>query len=634
MAKKRLELRDHTQVQVGNWKGLFNRGTEDSVPPGFFIDTLNTKFIEDEVYTRDGFTEDFELDNIVRFFIYKRLGEAQRYLILDTDGNFYDSLYPATPLITNAAFLDFSAVNFLNRAYITFHNRVTGIPGTYIYVYEGAGPGTLRFAAGAAPTGFSITAATSLNSGYIEAGTYLIAVANETESGFITMPGPDSFTEYVAPGGFKLDLSGIAVGPAGTAARRILITQAIPDYDGNQLGYEFFFLPNGRIGDNTTTTLSDINFFSSDLISSADYLFDNKALLPAGLGISIYNNRAVVWGVSGFEHYVFISRPIEIEVFDDTAGAIFLDPSEGISGVRNALDFSESLYIQTQTRTYVTVDNGSNPDTWRADAIDKDVGAEVFSVSKILDTRGASVKRFFQADPGGIYTFESGTFQDPPLTFNIEDTWKRVNKDYFNKVQLVHDAKNKLVYAAVPLDNSTDCSHLLVANYATAFNQFGFIDSKLVKWSLWLFPWDISTIATDFNDDGAVVLKVAGVAGNIYIEDFNEDLDDNIKINSYIQTHLILTMPHYIHHFGFLSLDATGVGTLAITLTGINNVKTATPPSWTLASAPNDMLRKPINFVNHKMSVKLQCNTNAGDEFRIHSLIVDCKPLWAETARV
>src|SRR5690606_5676024 len=134
-------------------------------------------------------------------------------------------------------------------------------------------------------------------------------------------------TVYTSPGGFKLDLTGIAAGPTGTVARRILVTKAIPTYDGNQFGYEFFFLPNGRIGDNTTTELLDIDYFDVDLINSADYLFYNRSTIECGLGIAIYNNRAVLWGVPGFEHYAFISKPIEIESFDEEAGIIFLDPS-------------------------------------------------------------------------------------------------------------------------------------------------------------------------------------------------------------------------------------------------------------------------------------------------------------------
>ena len=132
-------LRDHSQVPIGAFKGLYSNGIEDATPPGYFIDTLNTQFEAIEVRTRDGSTRIFKLANIRRFFVYKRLNETSRYLILDTSGTLWDSLYDV-PLVTNAAYKDFSAVNYLNRAYITFHDRVSGIPGETVKIYEGAGP--------------------------------------------------------------------------------------------------------------------------------------------------------------------------------------------------------------------------------------------------------------------------------------------------------------------------------------------------------------------------------------------------------------------------------------------------------------------------------------------------------------
>ena len=143
MPSQKQNLRDHGQATVSAFKGLFVSGMDDSVPNGFFIDSLNTKFSQVEVKTRDGYTKIFDLPNIRRFFVYKRLNETPRYLILTTAGELWDSLYDV-PLVTNPSFLDFSALNYLNRAYITFHDRVSGIAGSVLQVYEGEGPGTIR----------------------------------------------------------------------------------------------------------------------------------------------------------------------------------------------------------------------------------------------------------------------------------------------------------------------------------------------------------------------------------------------------------------------------------------------------------------------------------------------------------
>jgi len=628
-------LRDHSQFPIQAFKGLYANGMDDAVPPGYFIDSLNTVFEEIEVRTRDGFIRIDSTPKIRRFFVYKRLNETSRFIILDTDGNLWDSLY-SSPIATNILWQDFSAVNYLNRAYITFHDRVQGIPGTVIQIYEGAGPGTLRPAAGSPPIGFTLLPTISVNSGNLGLGKYLVAVAYETASGFITAPGPAIFGDVDSPGGFKLDVRQIGIGPSGTVARRLLITKSIPPglYTGNQNGYEFFYVPNGRIADNVTTELLDIDFFDDDLIDSADYLFDSRDTLPCGLGLTVYNNRMCLWGVPGFEHHVFFSKAIFVETFDQTGGMLYLDPSDAISSIKNVVDHETSLFIQTQDRTYVTVDNGSDPDTWRCDPLDKAIGAEVFSVSKILDSRGTSSKRFFQGDKSGIYCYEGGGFQDPPFSTNIDGIWKRINKNNFNKVQLCDDPESKVLYAAIPLDNMLECTHILVGDYGNAFNRYGQLVGAMVRWSLWTHPWTVSCIVLDDNADKKIVLKQSGYEGNIFEYSNLVTTDDNVRITSYIETFLIGSKGHYVNHYGFLEFRGEGIGDLEIFLYGFNKTKSANPPKFVLQPGPALFYQKPINFTQPKMSVKLISRSNANDRFTLFDLSVDMKPLWAETPRV
>jgi hypothetical protein len=632
---KRQALRDHEQVAIPSFKGLYSNGMDDAVPPGFFIDSLNTDFETIECRTRDGFTKVFDKTNIRRFFVYKRLHETSRYLILDTNGSLWDSLYD-TALITDVRFEDFSALNYLNRAYITFHDRVSGIIGANILVYEGEGPGTIRPAGGSAPVGFNLAVTMSTNSGGLGDGIYLVAVCYETSTGFITSPGPATFGQVDSPGGTKMNVDGIGLGPEGTVARRLLVTKSIPRelFTGNQYGYEFFFCPNGRIVNNTQDYLHDIDFFDEDLIDSADYLFDSRDVLPCGLGLAIYNNRLAVWGVPAYEHHVFLSAAIFIETFDQTAGLLFLDPSDAISSIKNVTDHETSLFIQTEDRTYVTVDNGNNPDTWRCDPLDKAIGAEVFSVSKILDSRGTSVKRFFQGDKSGIYCYEGGGFQDPPFTTNITDIWARINKSEFDKVMLVDDPEDKKVYACIPLDNAVECTHIVVGDYNNAFNRYGQLVGSLVRWSLWVFPWVVSTIVLDNNAEKTTVLKQSGFEGNIYEQDETVDLDDFTRVPSSIESHLISLKGKQVCHFGFLEGRIEGLGYLNIFISSPNKKRFKNIPKWTMKDDAEYYLQKPLNFNATKMSVKLTCNLNAGEKFRIFDLSVDVKPLWAETARL
>jgi hypothetical protein len=621
----KIDLINHSPLAVKQWKGLYSRGTDDSVPPGYFIDCLNLDFEQNEVITRPGLVEDLTQANIRRMAIYKRLNETPRYLYLTTSGDLYDSLYPSTPIVSNAAFLDFSMINYFNRAYITFHNRIAGISGVNLYVYEGSGPGTIRFAAGSPPTGFSLGVATSASAGDVEVGTHLFALAFETSSGFITKPGPDNFTVYDAPGGFAVDLSAIALGPSGTVARWILASMSTGSYDGNQFGQELFFAY--RIPDNTTTTLTALSFFDADLINSADYLFDNLSLIPAGLGITSYGNRLALYGVPGFEYYVFLSKAGDPETFDETAGIILIDPSDAITSVVNLMEFRNSLYIFNKNRTYITSDNSGDPDTWEVDSVDKGIGSSVFGLSKILDYLGANTDRFFTVTHAGAYCFESGVYRKPDFSYNIKNVWDRINSAHFDLVQCVHVPDEYKVYISVPLDAATECSHLLVADYSNAFNFYGYIMPANVKWSIWNYAnGSISSIVVDFVSPNVDQLKISFLSGDIYYHNDTVKTDDGLQILSWGKLFLATGIPGWIHHFNFLSLLSQGSGTITIDLYNIDGTQHVTPNGWTIAT--DRYLERKINFVSEKMAVKLSAVSHTGDWMRLVSLGISLKPMW------
>lgn len=617
-------LQSHQEIEIGKWKGLFTRGETDAVPPGYFTDCLNVTMIQDQVQSRNGFQPELEFVGILRYFIYRRLNEASRFLYLDTTGALYDSLYPGTPLITNVSFIDFSAVNINNRCYISFHNRVHGITSTFIYVYEGDGPGTLRKAAGTAPSGFTLSVSTAAGSGNFEAGTYLFAVAYETASGYITMPGPELFTVYVAPGDYAVDIANLPIGPTGTVGRYLICTQALPEYNGNQFGYEFFFVPGGHVEDNSTTTISGLSVFSDELIDSADYLFYNLPELPAALGLTTYNGRMIYW--TG-DHDIWVSKKNEPESFDGTNGFITVDKSNVISGVTNAIDFRGQLYITKASGSYVTQDNDDDPITWVPESVDAAVGTQVNGISRLQGNKGTNVNRFFLADVSGLRVFESGSFRYPQMSWNIEDTWKRINLDYFDLVQVDHDEEAGLVYVAVPLDTAFTLSHLLVANYQNAFDQYGNISPRDVKWSIWNFPDTLTSITVTQNADGIAVLSASGLTTGIFYQDPTSHNDDTAGINAYIETYLIDKSPNWIHHYPSLKMRCRGNGDMAISMYSPRHVKSLSISDEVLESSPEHFIYRVFNFKADKASFKLG-TSDANSWFILNELLIKCKPLW------
>jgi hypothetical protein len=609
--------REHKPITVDSFMGLWDRGDKDKVPRDHFTDGLNFDWDGDIPKIRGGSDAVLTLPNIVRFFEYNRIGEASRYLILDTSGKIFDSTDLGTPIIHDTSFVDFSFLNFFNRAYITAHNRVNGISGKSVYVYNGT---TMRLAAGVPPTG-TLNAATSGTAGDVEEGTHLIAVAFETDSGFITKPGPLLFNNYTAPGSFKIDVSTIPTGPAGTSKRHILATKTIPSYNGNQFGYSFFFVPGGIISDNSATTLT-ISFFDADLIDSADYLFDILETIPAGLGLCEYNGQMVSWGEDGKENIVRVSRRGEPEVFNSIDGFLTVDPTEA-EGIKNCVVFHDSLYMNKSARVYQTNDNGSAPGTWPWIGIDRGVGTEVFGIGTQLDSRGTSIESYLVADKSGLLNF-TGIFTRPELTWKVEAIWKRINTQYFNQIQVVNDSKNKVIYVSIPLDSATAPSHLLVGDYNLG------LDYKNIRWSLWTFPVVQNSIL--IREQNGEYLLVYSRASNTFEMNSSTLNDAGTAIPTPFMRTAFLAPRRAgaVNQYGMLFVRVKGSGTFRTTPITLDEVSQTALKTITLSSTSGLDYPIPCHREGERMSFKFAV-TSINENFRLIETSIEAKVLWLAT---
>lgn len=622
---------DHIPITVDDWKGTYDRGVVvDEIPIGFLEDSFNVKFNESDVYTRDGSTLLLTAPDIVRFFMYKRLGETVRYIYLNTSGQLYDSLFPGTPIWTDALFLDFSMGNFNNRAYITPHNRITGIPGKSLLVYDGSG--AARLAAGVAPVGFSLTVANSVASGNIEAGVHIFAIAYESSSGFITAPGPVDFAVLDTTGGFKAVVSGIpAVLPAGMVAVRILSTKAIQDYNGNQQGYEFFLISSGEGGRIVAgPTTATVDFFDSQLTASATYLFDSRGTIPAGVCITNYNGRLCIAGINGDEHSVLLSDPYDPEQISSIGGFVTVDPFESGDGIKNLFPFRGALVICKPNRIYQVMDNQNEPVTWPTPiSVDVGTGAECFGVGAILDSKGQNNDRAWIADRSGLVLFEGYT-RRPEASWSVQGIWSRINKVKFNLVQVVIDPEFQQIYVSLPLDEETTISHILYGYYGTAYSTFG-LDPKLIKWTLWQTFSGIRSILTDTEvSTNCAVLKYSGVNGNIYKidNDYSVHNDDGNSYVSMVKTAFITSKPKYTQHCNIVNLRAVGLGILNTTLFGLDNVKSLALENKNLSPTPGREYELKANFEHTRVSAEFVTGENINEYFRIARMEMYLKPVW------
>ena len=621
----------HQALTVEEWNGIFARGLDDTTPQGYFLDSLNCKFSEGSAYSRDGSTKILTAANIVRFFVYRRLGETVRYIYLTRTGQLFDSLFPSTPIWTDASFVDFSALNFNNRFYITPHNRVTGIPGKSVLVYDGSGQA--RIAGSAQPLGFTLTV-TAGASGSVEAGVHFIAVCYETASGFLSMPGPAVYGSIVAPGKTTLVVTGLPIGPAGTVARQLVATQSIQTdvYNGNQDGYQFFLIPSangGIINDNTTTTAT-VDFFDTDLVADATYLFSTRASIPAGVCIADYNGRMCLGGFNADPHSVYISEPYNPEQMSTLNGYITVDPFQSGQAVSNLFSFRGSLNICKSHRIYQSTDNQSDPNTWPTPLpIDAGTGTECFGVGTILDAKGQQTDRALIADRSGLIVYQ-GYVTRPEGSWIVENIWKRINKSLFDLIQINVDPETSSIYITLPLDGSPGISHILYGWYGNAYGMYGF-DAKQIKWSLWQMVPGISSICIDTDSvTGASMFLYSGTVNGIYkvMNDFSQHVDDTTAFRSMIKTSLYTTKPGWTQHCNLMKLRLQGNGSLLTSLWNQDGTNQISLLNIAMNAAPGFDYELKANYQATRVSAQFITGAGFGEWFRISRMDLYLKPMW------
>jgi hypothetical protein len=589
---------DHTPLIIDSFRGTYDRGEEEVVPAGFFMNSLNLRFSNRGFATRYGTTESITLPNIRRIAVYKRIGEAQRLIILVAGGLLYDSTNLASPILAIAAMTDFSMITMFGRAYITPHNGLVGLPGEKVYVYTGVG--TALPAAGAPPTyGSPMTPMNSALSGNVEAGTHAYGVAFESASGYITAPG--GYQQLASPGAHAVDIYNIPLGPAGTVARVLVATKILVTFNGNWNELRYYFIPNGRIPNNTETSKS-VSFYDADLMSEATYLVEQLATIPAGVGISLYRGHMITWGEDVNQAIVRVSKSGEPESFNAVEGFITVNPGDSGGGIQNACEYRSMLFMFKSQRTYATLDNNQEAAFWEVNSVDMSIGTECHGLGKSLDFGENVQDQIFVADRSGLRLF-GGTFnENTVITENFDDVWHRITPAHFHKVEVAIDPINQLIYVAAPLDGATDPSHIIYGDYSDG------LGSEFIRWTLWTFQWGApQTVVVDV-EDATPVPKFGCFTGNVYKLDPTTKYDDNLAIPQVAEFPFFPTgnSDDMVNHFTGIRLRIRGEGALKITIRGLDSTYVVQAQGLVLSPAPGKPLTRGFNFVNERCSVKFE----------------------------
>jgi hypothetical protein len=447
-------------------------------------------------------------------------------------------------------------------------------------------------------------AANSALSGNCEVGYHAFAVAFESNSGFHSPLG--AFVAFSPAGGKKVSLTNIPLGPAGTVARVLFATKVVLNPSGVFSQYTFYFIPEGRINDNITTS-KDVDFLDADLADDASYLLEQLSQIPAGVGIGQYKSRLIVWGEDASSAIVRLSKPGEPEAHNGISGFLTVYPGIG-GGVKNCAEYRNQLIILKSFRSYSTQDNDNEPAFWDIGEVDGSVGTECHGVGQILNIGTNVEDRLFIASRSGLRLF-TGTFEDSGIiTYNIDDIWSRITKHAFNNVEVSVDADNAKIYVAVPLDSATLPNYMLYGDYSEGLTEDG------IRWNIWKFPIDPTTIAIALIN-GEPILKIGSYTG--YVSKLTEGLKldlDTIKIIWFCKFPLFPVggVDDQVQHATGIMVRARGEGNLDIAAEGLDGVDSLQAQSLVLSEAPGKPLFRGFNFTSERCSVTLTGGTVGG----------------------
>lgn len=489
------QFRGHPPATISKFKGLWRRGDADTTPMDHFADCENLNFSdEDHLSTRPGIgiSQDVAtpLGNVKRIYNYNT-GEANTQLVLIESpagtGKIYhvvDSTTVFGPILTVVGMTDFAFAPYGGRAYISPFSEFAqgdlvidkGLNGEVVYVY--AGDGTAARPAAGSPLSGNMTIANGA-AGHTDPGIHIFGFVAETISGFFTAPGLLETFTTVATNSVSFGLIPTS-GDPNVVARHLVATKVVPSFNGNLEGYDLFFVPGGTINNNVDTFLNDISFFDQDLLDDASYLFDIYEEIPAVASLSIVNDRLVAAATFDDMNLALVSTKGEPEAINQISGLLTVSPDG--NPVTNVQELRDVVYLFKRTRTIAYVDNGDEPSSWEPVVIDNALGTSVHGIATVLDSGSASVDFLIVCTYQGISLF-NGKYIEPELTWKIEDYWKELDRNAFNKLQIVNAPIQKWLLCVLPNRD------ILVGFYSHG------MQAQKIRWCPWSFFPGFNTIA-------------------------------------------------------------------------------------------------------------------------------------------
>jgi hypothetical protein len=474
-------VRGHKAIDLGPFKGVYNRNDPDNTPLDHFEDAENLNAVGKSWETRAGVgisqSVGLPLENIARIYNFPtQTANTIIALVIndDGDGEIYHVVDPTTvfgPLLTITGMTDFAFIPYAGRGYIspfgTFQTGdifiQKGLEDEFLYVYMGDGTAA-RKAAGAGPTNTPLTIANGA-AGHTDAGLHIFATVYEYNSGYLSPPS--QFTQFTTNPNLSVSFSGIqTTGDTNVVTVHIVATKVISSFNGNLEGYQFFFVPDASVP-NGTLVKNNVSFFDLDLLEDASHLIDNYTEIPAGANLSLFHDRLVLGTTFDDISILLISAAGEPEAINQITGLQIM-PLDG-NPICWTQELRDILYAGKRSKTGSWADTGEEPSDWLYSDIDTGLGGPVHGVATVLDSGGANVDFLFVATFAGIMVF-NGKYYIPELSYKISFPWESFDRNEFNRIQMVNIPTFKKLYVVTP------DYRIWVGDYSEG------MDYKKIKW--------------------------------------------------------------------------------------------------------------------------------------------------------
>lgn len=484
--------------------GLWDRGVSgfgpNTVPKTGFTSSKQIRYLPGGFRTRQGYTTVATQVNWAspRQIIQYAANEISGFIILNA-GQVFDSASPTpnTAILTPLNFSNtyISIICIFGKIFITEHDLNAGIQNTgattRVYIYTPGSGIQARPAAGINAQLAACNFVSSATAGNVTQGLHIFGVAFESDSGFITplgfvegSPGTSSVASFTLTlTNRSVDITGIPLGPTGTVKRHILASKVVTGYSGNPTDYEIFFV--AEVAGNVSTTLT-FNFTDESLVDSADYLYSELGQIPPALGFCWYSNRLINYGERYYgalfeigPSVLRVSSPGQPESFDVATGVVEVFKDDGEFGVYNCFEQDGLLVICKLNKTYVTRDNGGDPNTWEVATVDYSIGSIVFGVTKALNTTGATrTGKTITLSKTGVQLFQ-GQYLENPLSWKIGRRWKELVAQANYKLFQILDVPTAQLFLISVKDTTYNQFYWLVGDYSRG------LDWQNIRWSEW-----------------------------------------------------------------------------------------------------------------------------------------------------